>query len=111
MRNPWRASFDDGERRRVNVGLGYAVSINQIKRFLPALRAGRLCEHGTLGATVQLAGDELIFNAIQGLSAAERAGIQLGERVAVLGPGLIGQMVIQNSRSMKAIAFSSNIFI
>jgi len=79
-----RASFDDGERRRVNVGLGYAVSINQIKRFLPALRAGRLCEHGTLGATVQLAGDELIFNAIQGLSAAERAGVQLGDELLVL---------------------------
>jgi S1-C subfamily serine protease len=79
-----RASFDDGERRRVNVGLGYAVSINQIKRFLPALRAGRLCEHGTLGATVQLAGDELIFNAIQGLSAAERAGIQLGDELRAL---------------------------
>ena len=79
-----RASFDDGERRRVNVGLGYAVSINQIKRFLPGLQAGRLCEHGTLGATVQLAGDELIFNAIQGLSAAERAGIQLGDELRAL---------------------------
>jgi len=79
-----RASFDDGERGRVNVGLGYAVSINQIKRFLPALRAGQLCEHGTLGATVRLAGNDLIFDAIQGLSAAERAGVQLGDELVRL---------------------------
>jgi S1-C subfamily serine protease len=72
-----RASFE--ERGRVNVGLGYAVTINQVRRFLPALRAGRLCEHGTLGATTELAGDDLIFNAIQDLSPAARAGIELGD--------------------------------
>lgn len=43
-----RCSFD--KRGRVNVGVGYAISINQIKRFLPILKAGRLCDHATLGA-------------------------------------------------------------
>jgi S1-C subfamily serine protease len=82
-----RASFQDEEGRgRVNVGLGYAVSINQIKRFLPGLRAGRLLEHGTLGATVRLAGDDLIVSAIQAFSPAEQAGVQLGdELLAVAG--------------------------
>ncbi len=74
-----RASFE--ERGRVNVGLGYAVTINQIKRFLPGLRAGLLCEHGTLGATVSAAGDSLVFNAIQDFSPAEKAGIQLGDEL------------------------------
>ncbi|MFO0838265.1 MAG: trypsin-like peptidase domain-containing protein [Phycisphaerae bacterium] len=72
-----RASFE--ERGRVNVGLGYAVSINQVKRFLPSLRAGRLCEHGTLGATVERAGPDLIINAVQELSGADRAGVELGD--------------------------------
>ena len=79
-----RASFE--QRGRVNVGLGYAVTTRQIERFLPALRAGRLCEHGTLGATVRKIGDELIVGAIQTLSPAERAGLQLGdELLAVAG--------------------------
>lgn len=72
-----RGSF--AQRGRVNVGLGYAVSVNQIKRFLPALRAGRLCRHGTLGATVQPAADDLIFGAVQAFSPAEQAGVELGD--------------------------------
>lgn len=70
-----RASFE--ERGRVNVGLGYAISINQIKRFLPALRSGALALHGTLNATVIQSGDELIFNRIQTLGAADRAGVEI----------------------------------
>jgi S1-C subfamily serine protease len=45
-----RCSFE--KRGRVNVGVGYAVSIDQIKRFLSQLRSGRLVDHGALGATV-----------------------------------------------------------
>lgn len=74
-----RASFE--ERGRVNVGLGYAVTVNQIKRFLPGLRSGRMVEHGTLGATVTSAGGELIVSAVQSFSAAERAGLQLGDEL------------------------------
>ena len=72
-----RGSFE--ERGRVNVGLGYAVSINQIKRFLPTLLAGRLCEHGTLGVTVRELDDKLIIDAMQDLSPAQSAGLELGD--------------------------------
>ena len=72
-----RASFE--ERGRVNVGLGFAVSINQIKRFMPGLRCGRMQEHGTLGATVRTVGDDLIVSAVQAFSPAEKAGVQLGD--------------------------------
>ncbi len=45
-----RASFD--RRGRVNVGVGYAVSINQVKNFLGHLKGGRIVDHATLGAQV-----------------------------------------------------------
>ncbi len=45
-----RGSFE--KRGRVNVGVGYAISINQIKNFLGHLYGGRIVDHATLGATV-----------------------------------------------------------
>ena len=45
-----RGSFE--KRGRVNVGVGYAISINQIKNFMDHLRSGRIVDHATLGATV-----------------------------------------------------------
>ena len=45
-----RASFE--KRGRVNVGVGYAISIQQAKNFLGYLRSGRIVDHATLGATV-----------------------------------------------------------
>ena len=45
-----RCSFE--KRSRVNVGVGYAISIDQAKNFLGILRAGRIADHATLGATV-----------------------------------------------------------
>ncbi len=45
-----RASFE--KRGRVNVGVGYAISINQAKNFLGYLHSGRIVDHATLGATV-----------------------------------------------------------
>ncbi len=44
-----RASFE--KRGRVNVGVGYAISINQAKNFLGYLHSGRIVDHATLGAT------------------------------------------------------------
>ena len=44
-----RGSFK--ERGRVNVGLGYAISSNQIKNFIPDLLATKLVEHATLDAS------------------------------------------------------------
>jgi S1-C subfamily serine protease len=46
-----RGSFD--KRGRVNSGVGYAISINQIKNFLGHLYAGIDTDHATLGATVK----------------------------------------------------------
>ncbi len=45
-----RASFE--KRGRVNVGVGYAISIHQAKNFLGYLHSGRIVDHATLGATV-----------------------------------------------------------
>ena len=45
-----RGSFE--KRGRVNVGVGYAISINQIKHFMGFLHSGRILDHATLGATV-----------------------------------------------------------
>ena len=45
-----RASFE--KRGRVNVGVGYAISIHQAKNFLGCLHSGRIVDHATLGATV-----------------------------------------------------------
>src|SRR5262245_49427559 len=40
------------KRGRVNSGVGYAISINQIKNFMGHLRAGLDADHASLGATV-----------------------------------------------------------
>ncbi len=45
-----RCSFE--KRGRVNVGVGYAISINQIKRFVSHLKSGRIVDHASLGFTV-----------------------------------------------------------
>jgi S1-C subfamily serine protease len=44
-------------RGRVNVGLGYAITTNQIRMFAPGLRAGLLTAHGTLQAIARDAHD------------------------------------------------------
>ena len=46
-----RGSFE--KRGRINSGVGYAISINQIKNFLGHLRAGLVVDHATLGALVK----------------------------------------------------------
>ncbi|MFN4260341.1 MAG: S1C family serine protease [Gemmataceae bacterium] len=46
-----RGSFE--KRGRVNSGVGYAISINQIKNFLGHLYAGIDTDHATLGAMVE----------------------------------------------------------
>jgi S1-C subfamily serine protease len=45
-----RCSFE--KRGRVNVGVGYAISINQAMLFLKDLKSGRIVDHATLGFTV-----------------------------------------------------------
>ncbi len=75
-----RCSFE--KRGRINVGVGYAISSNQVKYFLSHLRSGRILDHATLGATV--ASDALgrpIVNAIQEDSQAALLGLDLGDRI------------------------------
>jgi S1-C subfamily serine protease len=45
-----RGSFE--KRGRVNVGVGYAISGNQVQYFLSHLKSGRLVDHATVGFTV-----------------------------------------------------------
>ncbi len=75
-----RCSFE--KRGRVNVGVGYAISINQIKNFLGMLRSGRLVDHATLGATVATdeSGKVLVSNITNG-SDAYRRGLRYGDEV------------------------------
>ena len=51
-----RGSFE--KRGRVNSGVGYAISINQIKNFLGHLYAGIDSDHATLGAIVGTAAED-----------------------------------------------------
>ncbi|MBI1829823.1 MAG: trypsin-like peptidase domain-containing protein [Planctomycetes bacterium] len=46
-----RGSFD--KRGRINSGVGYAISINQIKNFMGHLHAGIDADHASLGALVR----------------------------------------------------------
>jgi serine protease Do len=60
-----RGSFE--KRGRVNVGVGYAISINQIKKFMGALRSGRVLDHATLGAqfTTSDSGKVIVSNILE----------------------------------------------
>ena len=49
------------KRGRVNVGAGYAISINQIKHFLDHLKGGHVVDHATLGATVRTGADRIVL--------------------------------------------------
>lgn len=74
------------ERGRVNVGLGYAITINQIRRFIPALRAGLVTKHATLGATTRdKALRNVVVDQILSDSCAAKAGLKLGDRVLRFG--------------------------
>ncbi len=75
------------DRGRVNVGVGFAASIEQIKNFLLDLRASRQCQHGTMNATVrdvageQGAAGQVVVDAIARESTAWNAGLRLGDVV------------------------------
>lgn len=69
------------ERGRVNIGVGYAISINQIKRFIPAWRAGVAMRHASAGFTVRDHGDGVIVDQILDDSSAYLSGLRLGDRL------------------------------
>ncbi|HUY36258.1 MAG TPA: trypsin-like peptidase domain-containing protein [Pirellulales bacterium] len=79
-----RGSFE--KRGRVNVGVGYAISINQIKNFLGCLRAGRIVDHATLGARVASQDDGRVIVAdIVESSDAYRRGLRYGDEIVSFG--------------------------
>lgn len=69
-------------RGRLNVGVGYAISATQIRRFLPGLREGRLVRHGSLQATVRdEPGRGVIFDRMLENAPAYNAGLRPGDRL------------------------------
>jgi len=80
-----RASFE--KRGRVNVGVGYAISANQLRNFLGFLKGGRLVDHATLGATVGSDADgRVVVSDILESSDAWRRGLRYDDEiVAVAG--------------------------
>jgi serine protease Do len=79
-----RGSFE--KRGRVNVGVGYAISINQIKNFLGYLHGGRIVDHATLGATVthDEAGRVIVSNILDSSDAYLR-GLRYGDEIVSFG--------------------------
>lgn len=79
-----RGSFE--KRGRVNVGVGYAISINQIKHFMGYLRSGRIVDHATLGATVSSDEDgRVIVSNILDSCDAFRRGLRYGDQIVAFG--------------------------
>ncbi|MDA1212583.1 MAG: trypsin-like peptidase domain-containing protein, partial [Planctomycetota bacterium] len=75
-----RASFE--KRGRVNIGAGYAISINQIKHFMDHLRSGRIVDHATLGAVVSSRSDgAVVVSNIMEESEAFRRGLLEGDEI------------------------------
>ena len=79
-----RGSFE--KRGRVNVGAGYAVSINQIKNFLGYLKSGRVVDHATLGARVGFdqEGRVVVIDVLEA-SDAYRRGLRYDDEIVSFG--------------------------
>ena len=80
-----RGSFE--KRGRVNVGVGYAISINQIKHFMGYLRSGRIVDHATLGAQVTTDEEDrrVVVSNILESSDAFRRGLRYGDEIVSFG--------------------------
>jgi hypothetical protein len=80
-----RGSFE--KRGRVNSGVGYAISINQIKNFLGHLRAGLDTDHASTGFLVEERAEEgaprTIVTSILEDSDARRRGIESGDEILI----------------------------
>lgn len=74
-----RGSFK--ERGRVNVGLGYAISANQIKNFIPDLLATKLVEHATLDASFSDRGGKVVCSQLNRDAPVASAGLDLGDEL------------------------------
>lgn len=74
-----RGSFK--ERGRVNVGLGYAISSNQIKNFIPDLLATKLVEHATLDASFSDRKGKVLCSRLSLDSPVAVAGLKTGDEL------------------------------
>jgi S1-C subfamily serine protease len=79
-----RGSFE--KRGRVNSGVGYAISINQIKNFLGHLHAGIDTDHATLGAFAETGSregefDALVVRGVLEQCDARRRGLEPGDEL------------------------------
>ena len=78
-----RGSFE--KRGRVNSGVGYAISINQIKNFLGHLRSGLETDHASIGASMESEAEDgslsriLVKTIID--SDAKRRGLDVGDEL------------------------------
>ncbi len=73
------------ERGRINVGVGYAISVNQIKRFIPALWAGYAVKHATAGFTVMNQDGVVLVDRVLAGASAFDAGMRSGDRIVRFG--------------------------
>jgi serine protease Do len=81
------------KRGRVNVGAGYAISINQIKHFMDSLRGGHVVDHATLGATVRTGSDrQVLVDTILEQSAAYRRGLREDDEIVSFAGRPIGSV-------------------
>ncbi len=78
-----RISFE--KRVRVNVGVGYAISINQIKNFLGCLHSGRIVDHATWGVTVSNSEGKVLVGNILETSDAWRRGLRYDDEIVAFG--------------------------
>jgi S1-C subfamily serine protease len=74
-----RGSFE--ERGRVNVGLGYAISSNQVKLFVPELLATKVAQHGTLDAVFGNRQAGVICHTVNLDSPIAKKGLELGDKL------------------------------
>lgn len=74
-----RGSFE--ERGRVNVGLGYAISSNQVRNFIPELLATKMAQHGTLDAQFGNRLGGVICQSVNLDSPVAKAGLELSDRL------------------------------
>jgi S1-C subfamily serine protease len=79
-----RGSFE--KRGRVNVGVGYAISINQIKHFMGYLKSGRIVDHATIGATASTDEDgRVVVDQILSSADAFRRGLRIDDEIVKFG--------------------------
>jgi S1-C subfamily serine protease len=75
-----RCSFE--KRGRVNVGIGYAISSNQVRYFLGVLKSGRIVDHATMNAIVSTDNHGRVkFDDVLGISDAYRSGLRYDDEL------------------------------